>query len=161
MSRPDRDARRWAALLRRALAWSALLAAGAAPCADGVQTMRDPMLPPAALHLPLHGDAALVPAAEPIAVRHLLLIGGRRYVVDAGQRYAVGDTLGGARIERIDDTSVWLRQADGLRQVSLYGGIVKRAAVEPAAAAAAPTLAGRDQRERAALNRSDENNLNR
>jgi hypothetical protein len=79
------------------------------------------------------------------AVRHLMVINGRRYIIEGGQRLGVGDRLGEARIERIDDGVVWLRDARGLRQVSLFGGIVKRPASETEATTA-PRNTARSQR---------------
>jgi hypothetical protein len=68
----------------------------------------------------------------------VMLIDGRRYVIDHGRRLGVGDLLGEARIERIDDGVVWLREGGVLRQVSLFGGIVKRAVAESESAASGP-----------------------
>ncbi len=66
-----------------------------------------------------------------------MVIDGRRYLIVGGRRHAVGDTLGNARIEGLDDSSVWLREGGLLRQVSLFRGVAKRA-VPAAASASAP-----------------------
>jgi hypothetical protein len=87
-----------------------------------------------------------VPAGEPAAPaalpspRHLLVVDGRRYVVEGGRRRAVGDLLGDTRIERIEDAAVLVRSASGTQRLPLFGGVVKRAAVDTpqAALAAAP-----------------------
>ena len=65
--------------------------------------------------------------------RHLLVVDGQRYLIDRGRRLGVGDTLGDARIERIDDGAVWLREDGAVHQVSLFGGIVKRPVASPEA----------------------------
>lgn len=110
----------------------ALLVACAARAAEPAP-LRDPMQPPPGLRPAAPAAEGSPPAADFIA-RHLMVVDGQRYVVDAGRRYAVGELLGSARIERIDDGSVWLREAGVLRRVSLYGGVAKRAvpASEPA-----------------------------
>ena len=111
-------------------AW-ALLAASAAQATDsgsGVP-MRDPMRAPVTAQVPARAaDAASASAPAELTPRHVMVIDGRRYVIDGGRRLAVGDMLGSARIERIDDGAVWLREAGALRQVSLFGGIAKRMA---------------------------------
>ena len=116
---------------RAACAAGLLLAAACAHTAQADEMApppRDPMQPPAAAQTALRSNNAdSAPAPAPITPRHLMTIGGRRYLIEGGRRLGVGDMLGGARIERIDDGAVWLREAGELRQVSLFGGIVKRA----------------------------------
>ena len=123
-------------LLRTACAAACLLAsaagAHAAQAGETAPPLRDPMQPPPALQAPLRSNSSDgAPAAVQITPRHLMTIGGRRYLIDGGRRLGVGDMLGSARIERIDDGAVWLREAGELRQVSLFGGIVKRALPPP------------------------------
>jgi len=122
------------------LGWSA---AGALKAADVPWPARDPMQPPP------HVQAA-APATNPGAVpvtrtdaipRHVMVIEGRRYVVERGRRLSVGDMLGDARIERIDDGAVWLREDGVVQQVSLFGGIVKRIVPASDAAASRPAAA--------------------
>lgn len=125
----SKSARRSGAAIGAAM----LLLNGPCQAADGVAPMRDPMRPPAAAQAPAT-DAAVAAAAVEVTPRHLMLIDGRRYLIVAGRRLGVGDLLGTARIERIDDGSVWLREAGALRQVSLFGGIVKRALPAPESA---------------------------
>ena len=97
--------------------------------------MRDPMqAPPAALALrtPTATDAAppaLAPAPAP--PRQLIVIDGRRYVVEGTRRRGVGDLLDGARIERIDDAAVIVRQGQTTQRLPLFGKVIKQAAAEP------------------------------
>ncbi|MFT7724194.1 MAG: hypothetical protein QM788_15400 [Roseateles sp.] len=88
---------------------------------------RDPTaLPPAlrgALAAPA-ADAASAPAAP--AIRQVVFSNGRGYVVQRGRRYGVGERLDGARIERITEQAVWLREAGQVRREPLYGGVEKR-----------------------------------
>lgn len=83
---------------------------------------RDPTQPPAAFAAqPLH-------AADPLdrfRPQQIVSIDGRRYLVWHGRRYAVGDTLEGARIERIEETQVWLRTEQGLRKLKMFAGVEK------------------------------------
>lgn len=115
----------------------ALAPLAAAHAADEARALRDPMAPPfgAPASAPVGAPAAPVapagaPRPEPAArlPQHIVVVDGRHYVIDAGQRRGVGDTFGAARIERIDDTGVWVRDGAALRRLPMYGQAVKRAA---------------------------------
>lgn len=96
---------------------------------------RDPTAWPPALRGAL-GPASAAPGAEPggQAIRQVVFAAGRGYVVQRGRRYGVGDRLDGARIERITEQAVWLREAGQVRREPLYGGVEKRPPpAEPAA----------------------------
>ena len=144
------------ALLPGTMGWPQPAAAAATPPLP----MRDPTLPPTALRLlpppgatsAAGGRTALVAPPPRPAPPTLLVIDGRRYVVDQGKRHGIGDTLGGARIERIDETAVWVRQGGSLRALPMYGSVVKRA----------PTAAGAlDQRGSTAAQRPVQSQLQR
>ena len=62
-----------------------------------------------------------------------MVIDGVRYVIDNGRRRAVGDLLGGARIERIEDSAVVVRNGKQLQRLPLFAGVVKRPVSEPLA----------------------------
>lgn len=123
----------------RSLLFLPLLVAPLAHAADE----RDPTaLPPALRNAIAAAQAASSAAsaassAEPAdnAIRQVVFAGGHAYVVVRGRRYAVGEQLGGARIERITEQAVWLREAGQVRREPLYGGVEKRP--PPAAAPAA------------------------
>jgi len=103
-----------------------VLLAGAA-AQDGP---RDPMQPPPTLRpAAAPGGTATEPA--PLVARHLMVIDGVRYVIDGGRRRGVGDLLGGARIERIEDSAVVVRNGRQLQRLPLFAGVVKRPLVEP------------------------------
>ena len=131
-------------------AWLALALAGggvAAMAQDSAGTaLRDPMSPPpaattAAAAAPAnarHGGAA---APAVVQVRQLLVVNGQRYVIDNGRRRAVGDLLGSARIERIDDSAVLLRQGSVQWHVPLFPGVIKRPVPEGAEAPPRITVA--------------------
>ena len=116
-----------------ALLWLAALSALSAGAQD---LPRDPTALPAALRAAAAASAASAPAAEATdnAIRQVIFAGGRAYVVQRGRRYGVGEHLDGARIERITEQAVWLREAGQVRREPLYGGVEKR--VPPPATAA-------------------------
>lgn len=102
---------------------------------------RDPTMPPVRAQAAQRIGAASAPRPD-ATPRHVMTVNGQRLLIDQGRRLAVGDLLGAARIERIDDGAVWLREDGVLRQVSLFGGIVKRPvnATATAAASAPPSI---------------------
>jgi len=98
------------------------------------QTHRDPTMPPAGAT-----SAALPTAAEsrnpvleagPVAV---IVREGRPYLVVGTRLYAQGQMLGGARIERIGETEVWLREGKTLRRKPVFAGVERRVSGAPAA----------------------------
>lgn len=96
-------------------------------CADDLP--RDPTALPGALRSAIAASAASTPTgaeAADNAIRQVVFAGGRAFVVQRGRRYAVGQQLDGARIERITEQAVWLREGGQLRRESLYGGVEKR-----------------------------------
>lgn len=117
--------------LLRALA---LLMAAAPALAD--DTSRDPTAWPPALRSSLAtaqaaSAASSAEAGEP-AVRQVVFADGRAYVVHRGRRYGIGELLDGAKIERITEQAVWLREAGQVRREPLYGGVEKRQPAAPA-----------------------------
>ena len=102
------------------------------------QSLRDPTLPPieAGLASSLPSGKAL--SAEPSAMT-IIVRNGRPHLVVGTRLYAQGQQLGKARIERISETEVWLREGGVLRKVSQFTGIQRRTvpsgAVTPVCAA--------------------------
>ncbi len=110
-----------------------LLMAASAGAQEGP---RDPMQPPPSLR-PTAAPGGSAPAdAAPAVARHLMVIDGVRYVIDKGRRRGVGDLLGGARIERIDDSAIVVRHGKQLQRLPLFAGVVKRPLAEPVPASA-------------------------
>lgn len=108
------------------LLYLALPALAQTPAPD---TGRDPTDWPPALRGALAAATAASQAGEtaPATVIHqVVLVDGRAYVVQRGRRLAVGDMLDGARIERITEQAVWLREGGKRRREPLYGGVEKR-----------------------------------
>ena len=114
-----------------ALALALALAVAAPARADPLPDIpRDPMQPPALARASVSDGAAA--AAPQLLARHLFVVDGQRYVIDGGRRRAVGDLLGGARIERIDDSAVIVRSDSGLQRLPLFAGVTKQAIADPA-----------------------------
>jgi hypothetical protein len=63
----------------------------------------------------------------------VLVRDGRPYLMVGTRLYAQGQMLGQARIERISETQLTLREGGVQRTVPLFKGIVRRAAVAPVA----------------------------
>jgi hypothetical protein len=90
------------------------------------QAQRDPTQPP----LPA-GDG-VASAARPAARGWpVLIVDGRPHLVVNTRLYAEGQMLGRARIERITETEVWLREGKVLRKIQNYPA-VRRTALPPA-----------------------------
>lgn len=125
-----------------ALACGWLLASALALAAGRVeaQNLRDPTRAPleAGPASPDPGQKPLLlePGAAAIIVRE-----GRPYLVIGTRLYATGQQLGPARIERISETEVWLREGGVLRKVAQFPGIERRA-VPPASTRQANKAAG-------------------
>lgn len=109
--------------------WALLVLASA----SAQETPRDPMQPPPSLRPAAAPGGSATATAEPapVVVRHLMVVDGVRYVIDGGRRRGVGDLLGGARIERIEDSAVVVRNGKQLQRVPLFAGVVKRLVAEP------------------------------
>jgi len=60
----------------------------------------------------------------------IIVRNGRPYLAVGTRLYAQGEKLGAARIERITETEVWLREGRELRKISQFHGIVRRSPSE-------------------------------
>lgn len=88
----------------------------------GAQPLRDPTQPPG---MGGAGGAA-APARTSRGAWPVVVVDGRAHVAVGTRLYAEGQMLGKARIERITETEVWLREGRELRKVPLYAGVVRR-----------------------------------
>jgi hypothetical protein len=130
------------------VAFVLLLAAGlsASAAAQG----RDPTRPPGAAAAERRpgapGRTASLSAAVPSlpALHQILVVDGRRYAVAGSRLHAVGQLLGGHRIERIDDSGVVLRTAAGPRRLLLHTSVTVKPLPDPLPAAADRPLAAAD-----------------
>ena len=87
----------------------------------GAQSLRDPTQPPGAGM----GSAPASARAE-AQTWSVIVVDGRRHVATGTRLYAEGQMLGRARIERITETEIWLREGQALRKVPLYAGVQRR-----------------------------------
>ena len=94
------------------------------------QSLRDPTVPPAAAGLASPERAATLSGIEPGAMT-IIVRGGRPYLAVGTRLYAQGQNLGQARIERIGETEIWLREGGVLRKVQQFSGIQRRTVTSP------------------------------
>ena len=104
----------------------ALLGLALVACVSGVraQTGRDPTIPPAGVaSVPVQAASASSPALDGGAPVAVIVRDGQPFLVVGTRLYAQGQMLGNARIERIDETAVWLREGRMLRRKPVFSGI--------------------------------------
>lgn len=134
--------KRWTAVAALSLPLLAPSMAFANPEAAARAPARDPMLAPAEARPASGAASAPSPVAEPPPARHLMVVDGRRYVLWGGRKRSVGEMLGDARIERIEDSAVVVRQDGALQRLPLYGDVIRRPAIESPAALKPPADVG-------------------
>lgn len=86
---------------------------------DGFR-LRDPTIAPSA------ENRNPAPAGEPewaTAKISTIAVNGRPYVMVGSRLRGVGDKLGSAKIERITETEVWLRDGKNLKKINLHPGV--------------------------------------
>jgi hypothetical protein len=113
---------------------SALLGAWSGNAVHAQDGLRDPMRPPtAALPPPPPANPADAAAsgATSLLPRHLMGVDGRRYVMVGTRKLGVGDLLGTARIERIEDAAVIVREGGTLQRLPLYASATSQPASSP------------------------------
>lgn len=122
----------WVSVLTPAM----LVLGGMVPAA--AQSLRDPTIPPFGQAAP---DGGSVPEQRglhgPLSV---IYVDGQRRLVAGTRTYAEGQMVGGARIERITETEVWLREGREVRKISNFVGVQRR--VVPDKPAALPSDCG-------------------
>ncbi|WP_296447333.1 hypothetical protein [Rhodoferax sp. UBA5149] len=89
------------------------------------QGLRDPTVPPAEAGYAGTASGEKFLGIEPGAMT-VIVRNGRPYLVVGTRLYAQGQKLGQARIERISETEVWLREGGVLRKVHQFPGIQRR-----------------------------------
>jgi hypothetical protein len=110
-------------LARSCLAGTLVLLAWAAPA----QEARDPtMAPPEASALPGEPGKATPPVGMAVVVQD-----GKPHLVVGTRLVAVGQKVGNARLERITETEIWLRDGKQLRKVQRFSGIQRSVAQAP------------------------------
>lgn len=116
----------WSAWVRGALRVCAVVLSQV--CAG--QTLRDPTLSPVATQSAADAGKQTPATVNPSQVA-ILVRNGAPYLVHDARLYGVGQSIGAARIERLTETEVWLREAGALRKIRVFQG-VERGAVAPA-----------------------------
>jgi hypothetical protein len=143
--KPGRQARWTLALLTAVCAWVLPVAA---------QSLRDPTLPPWGSGSGGGNGSGATPVRGLHGPLSVLVIDGQNYLVVGTRLYAQGQQLGAARIERITETEVWLREGKELRKISNFVGIQRRSVATPStdpacgAGAAEPATATRSANSR-------------
>lgn len=106
--------------------------AGALLCAAGLhaQALRDPTQAPVAVR---DGDAnPTADAGGPVAgAMSVIRRDGRPHLVVGTRLYAQGQMVGPARIERISETELWLREGGVLRKLPMFAGVQRSPARVP------------------------------
>lgn len=115
----------------RRLARGCLLALCAQLGWADAQSLRDPTVPPAEAGLAGSGAAGTLPAGNEPGSMGVLVRDGRPYLVAGTRLYAQGQKLGAARIERISETEIWLREGGVLRKVPLFADIQRHTVTLP------------------------------
>lgn len=105
----------------------ALLTSGFAIAAPA-QGLRDPTLAPAAAGQSESGTASRAVTIDSGSVA-VIMRNGVRYLVVGTRLFARGQIIGPARIERITETEVWLREGGTVRKVPIFSGVERRLAL--------------------------------
>ena len=96
------------------------------------QALRDPTVAPTAAGLSSAGevqhDETLKSGSISVMTRD-----GVHYLMHGTRLYAKGQRMGSARIERITETEVWLREDGQLQKIPVFVGVQRHAAVAPVA----------------------------
>lgn len=118
---------------------------GTALATEGAPNLgtRDPTQLPSSLQQAAgagtNGQAVNGPGSEaPAQPFFIMSHGGRLVVIHKAHRLNVGDELDNARIVRIANDAVWLREDGLVRRVSIYPDVIKRPVAKPAAPLASP-----------------------
>jgi hypothetical protein len=114
----------------RAWCVAALAVACLQPAA--AQSLRDPTIPPFGSGQAQGQGAGAAPTRGVHAPLSVILVDGKFHLVLGTRLYAEGQKIGEARIERITETEVWLREGSELRKVSNFVGVKRHKVVEQA-----------------------------
>lgn len=99
-----------------------LLMLAAAP-AGFAESFSDPTRPPASLGLVQEGISA---AASGPVLQSVLISPGRRVAIISGKTVSIGEKFGEARVVKITESEVLLRNGTDLQTLKLFPGIEKR-----------------------------------
>lgn len=108
----------------------AMVAAIVAPLTQA-QALRDPTLVPAEARPAVAASAAAAASQAKSASDSVSVIirDGQPHIASGTRLYRPGETLGQARIERITETEIWLKEGGVVRKVPRFAGIERRVAL--------------------------------
>ena len=86
------------------------------------QGQRDPTVAPAAAGIGAAAQGAEAGRSE-IGAEAIIVRDGRLQLVNGSRVYSRGQKIGAARIERISETEIWLREGGVLRKVARFPGV--------------------------------------
>ena len=95
-----------------------------ATAAGRAENLPDPTRPPSAFERP-DTDSRAVPDSTPV-LQSVLIAPGRTVATINGREMKVGDSLGGARIVKISETEVLLRNGNEMEKLKLFPAIEKQ-----------------------------------
>jgi len=104
------------------------------------QALRDPTRPPVAVQ---GGATSALPstvAALSSGQWAVVVRDGVAQLVYEARLYSAGQLLGTARIERVSETEVWLREAGALHKLRIFPGVDRQAVKSGSAASVPPRL---------------------
>ncbi|HVL76238.1 MAG TPA: MSHA biogenesis protein MshK [Noviherbaspirillum sp.] len=119
-----------------------LAAACSMPVVGLCQSLPDPTRLPSALGQGRVENAVAAPVADALALQSILISPQRRLAVIGGRTVAVGDAVGNARVLRIQETEVVLREGSETRILRMYPEVEKKS---PVAAQALPANKNKQQ----------------
>lgn len=106
------------------------------------QSLRDPTLPPAEAGLSDNAQSGKSSGVESGAMT-VIVRNGRPFLAVGTRLYAKGQKLGQARIERISETEIWLREGGVLRKIPQFSGIQRRTVTSVSAKPVCPPRASK------------------
>jgi len=109
---------RWAGLVVMSLMPALVLAA---------QPLRDPTQLPAAARSTGEGTSVAKPSELAVDTGNVAVLvrAGTPYLVLGTRLFAAGQRVGAARIERITESEIWLREAGKLNKIRVFQGVDK------------------------------------
>lgn len=99
---------------------------------------RDPTVPPAEAGVASTRPASPAGAIATLEGSTVLVQNGQPFLVVGTRLVGVGQKVGAAKLERITETDIWLREAGQLRKVQRFAGIQRSVAQGAAGCAARP-----------------------
>lgn len=110
----------------------ALLVLTLALCAGAAsaQMLRDPTLAPAAAMAAGEGAAVAKPGGLAVETGQVAVLvrDGTPHLIWGSRLYVTGQRVGTARIERITESEIWLREAGKVSKIKVFQGVEQRIA---------------------------------